>query len=263
MRTCLGLAAVLGLAASAGWAVDWKSLKPQGYLSDFAGVVDPASKAHLDAYAADLERATGAQIAFVTLPTLAGEPVDDVARTIARAWGVGQKNQDNGVLLLLAIRDRRSRLEVGTALQSVLPAAEDRRILTEMRPALRAEHYGEALMAAAETVGSAIAQARHAKLSVALPRRMRPTFLNSVPWPLVAGLALEVGFLAFLVFWALRREGGGGRAFRPASALVAVPPLVLVSGTQSGGGFGSYDSSDSFGGFGDGDCGGRGASSDW
>jgi len=263
MRKCLGLGAALWLAASAGWAVDWKSLKPRGYVSDFAGVVDPASQAHLEAYAADLRRATGAEIALVTIPSLQGEPVADVARTIARAWGVGQKGANNGILLLLAIHDRRSRLEVGYGLESVLPSSLDERVLSQMRPALRAQQYGEAMMAAAEILGGAVARARHIRFAETLPRHMRPTFGNSVPWPVVAGLLGEAGFLGFLVTYALRRAGGGNRAFRPGSAFTTDPSPLLPSGTQSGGGFGSYDSSDSFGGFGGGDFGGGGASSDW
>ncbi|HTX34725.1 MAG TPA: TPM domain-containing protein [Bryobacteraceae bacterium] len=263
MRKCLGLGAVLWLALPAGWAVDWKSLKPLGYVSDFAGVVDPAGKARLEAYAADLQRATGAQIALVTIPSLQGEPVDDVAKAIARAWGVGQKGANHRILLLLAIRDRRSRLEIGSGLESLLPRSLAGSVMQQMRPALRARQYGEALMAAAETLATAVARAQHVRFTDSLPRRLRPTFANSVPWPAVAGLLLELAFLSFLGTYALRRAGGGRCAFRPAQAFAPGPSLVLPTGTQSGGGFGSFDSCDSFGGFGGGDFGGGGASSDW
>ena len=73
-------------------------------------MIDAGSRARLEAYAAAVERSTGAQMALVTIPTLNGEPVDDVANTIYRAWGIGQKGKNEGVLLLLSIRDRRSRL---------------------------------------------------------------------------------------------------------------------------------------------------------
>ncbi len=263
MRKCLGLGAVLWLALPAGWAVDWKSLKPLGYVSDFAGVVDPASKAHLEAYAADLRRATGTQIALVTIPSLQGEPVNDVARTILRAWGVGEKGANNGILLLLAIHERRSRLAIGYGLESVLPRSLDGSVLEQMRPALRARQYGEAMMAAAETLATAVARAKHVRFTGSLPRHLRPTLSNSVPWPAVAGLLLELGFLSLLGTYALRRAGGGRCAFRPAHAFTGNSFPVLPTGTQSGGGFGSFDSCDSFGGFGGGDFGGGGASSDW
>ena len=61
------ICACLVLSALPGRAADWKSLKPQGYVSDFAGVIDPRSKAAIESYAARVEQATGAQLAFVTI----------------------------------------------------------------------------------------------------------------------------------------------------------------------------------------------------
>ncbi len=248
MRTCLSLGAALWLAASAGWAVDWKSLQRQGYCSDFAGVVDPASRAHLEAYGAELERATGTQMALVTIPSLAGEPLDDVARAISRGWGVGHPGKDDGILLLVAIGDRRTRLEIGAGLNPLLPADLDGRVMREMRPALRAQNYGEALMAAADTVGAAVARARKVRLDASLPRHMRPTIANSIPWPFVLFGIGELVLLGSLLFLIPRALG-------------------QARGTSSGGGFGSFDSADSFGGFGGGDGSPSGpfggASSDW
>ena len=263
MRKCLGLVAAVCAAASAGWAVDWKILKPQGYVSDFAGVIDSASKARLEDYAANLRASTGAQIALVTIPSLQGEPIEDVANTIARAWGVGQKGENNGVLLLLAIQDRRSRFEIGDGLERILPDGIGGNTLSEMRPALRAQHYGEAMMAAAETLGKAIAQAKQVQFQSGLPRQMRPTAANSVPWIFVVLAILLPFVLAFLLIYAVRRACGGKRAFRPSAVIDSDAPLVLASSAPSGGGFGSPDSSDSFGGFGGGDFGGGGSSGDW
>ena len=78
----------------------------------------PRSKAALEQYCAAVQNSTGAQIALVTLPSLQGEPIEDVANTIFRAWGVGRKGKNDGIMLLLAIGDRRSRLEVGYGLEA-------------------------------------------------------------------------------------------------------------------------------------------------
>ena len=59
MMTWLRVSVLLGLFASAGSAVDWKALKPQGYVSDFARVIDPASKSQLESYCSAVERSTG------------------------------------------------------------------------------------------------------------------------------------------------------------------------------------------------------------
>ena len=212
MKNWLRVSVLLGLFASAGLAVDWKALKPQGYVSDFARVIDPASKAQLEAYCARVERSTGVQMALVTIPSLEGEPIEDVANTIYRAWGVGQKGKNEGILLLLAIGDRRNRLEVGYGLEPILPDGFVGSVLREMRPALRQQQYGEALMAAAETIGTTVAKAKNVSLTAQLPRRVRSTPSDSIPWPLV------IGGIFLLVF--LFRAGG--RAATAAAAEAAV-----------------------------------------
>jgi len=246
MRMCLSLGAALWFAAAASWAVDWKSLKPAGYVSDFARVVDSASRARLESYAAEVERVTGAHIALVTIPSLEGEPLEDVASSLARGWGI-ENEKNGGVLLLLAMADRRSRLEIGEGLKPVLPADLASKVRWEMSPALRAHHYGEAMMAAAETLGGAIAQARHVPLTARLPRRLRPTMGNTFVWIFALFLFGELLVLAAVLF--------------------AYPAILRrAMGAQTGGGFGAFDSGDSFGGFG-GSVGARsgsfGAASQW
>src|SRR4249919_887987 len=108
MKKLLRLCCALAVSLGPGFAVDWKALKPQGYVSDFAGVIDAASKAELENYCARVQQQTGAEMALVTIRSLEQEPVDDVANTIYRAWGVGKKGKDEGILLLLAVGDRRS-----------------------------------------------------------------------------------------------------------------------------------------------------------
>ena len=253
----------LVIFASAGWAVDWTAYKPEGFVSDFAKVIDPASKSQLEAYSATVQRATGVQMALVTIPSLEGEPIEDVANTIARAWGVGQKGKNEGILLLLAIQDRKSRLEIGYGLEPILPDGLAGSVLREMRPALRQQAYGEAMRAAASTLGTTIANAKHVALNATLPRRIQPTTTDSIPWPIIVG-----GL--FLLIWLMRAGGprGYGGSGRGGGFL---PGLILGNmmgrstwGSRGSGGFGGYDSGDGgFGGFGGGDFGGGGASSDW
>lgn len=261
MTKCARLGALVALWAWSAGAVEWKALKPQGYVSDFGRAVDPASRQRLEVYLAAVERSTGAQIALVTIPSLDGEPIEDVANTLFRAWGVGQKGKNEGILLLLALRDRRSRLEIGYGLEPILPDGLDGRVLREMRPALRQQRYGEALVAAADTLGGTIAAAKHVSLTVPLQRRIRPAPTDSIPWPLLIGGL----FLLVLLF---RRggppgySGGGGGGFLTGMILGSMMNRGSWGGRGSGG-FGGSDSGDGFGGFGGGDSGGGGASSDW
>ena len=257
LRACAAFVCCSALA----FAVDWKALKPEGYVSDFARVVDPQSKAALEQYCARVEQATGAQIALVTLRTLEGEPVEDVANTIFRAWGVGQKGKNEGIMLLLAVGDRKSRLEVGYGLEPILPDGLDGSILREMTPALRQAQYGEAMMAAAQTIGSTIARSKNVSLDAQLPRRVRRSTRDSIPWPLLLGGL----FLLIMLMRAAGRGGrGGGGGFWTGLIL---GNIMSGMGGRGGGGFGGFDSGGGggggFGGFGGGDSGGGGASGGW
>ncbi len=258
--------AAISLLVSFAWAVDFTALKPEGYVSDFARVLEPAARSQLERYCAVLERSTGAQIALVTLPTLHGEPVEDVANALFRKWGIGQKGKDEGILLLLVIADRRSRLEIGYGLEPIIPDGYAGSILRAMRPALREQRYSDALMTAAQELGNRIAQAKGVSLDAPLPVRRRQRQESRFPvWLLLGGLG---------VFWALSLAVGGGRrgrrSYRGSDMGGLLPGLLIghvlgrsMDFRRGGGGFGGFDSGDSFGGFGGGDSGGGGASSSW
>ena len=206
MKKWLRLGFGLALVASAGLAVDWKTryAKPEGYLSYFAGVIDAGSKSQLEAYGRIVEQSTGAQMAFVTIPSLETEPIEDVANTLFRAWGVGQKGKNEGILLLLSVGDCKSRLEVGYGLEPILPDGLAGDILRSMRTALRQEDYGDAMMAAAQTMGDAIAKAKNVRLLAHLPpRRTRPVTSDGFPWPVLIGIF-------FLFSWLMRFVGPRG-----------------------------------------------------
>ena len=242
------------------FALDLTTLTPQGYVSDFARVVDPQTRLQIENYARRVEQATGAQIALVTLPTLDAEPVEDVANALFRRWGIGQKGKDEGLLLLLVIRDRRSRLEVGRGLEGVITDGTAGTVLREMRPSLREQRYGEALLTAAHELGARIAQSKNVTIpeepAVQQRRRERPTEAP-LPWPVLLG-----GGLLLLWIMSMGRRGYGGGGFLPGIILGNMMSRHSGGGSTHGG-FGGYDSGDSFGGFGGGDSGGGGASSDW
>ncbi|MGH9626921.1 MAG: TPM domain-containing protein [Bryobacteraceae bacterium] len=262
-RTLRCLTAFLLLVGAAA-GLDLSQLKPQGYVSDFAGVIDPASRGQIESYATRLEAATGVQMAFVTLKSLEGDPIEDVAVRLFEQWGIGKKGKDEGLLLLLSIGDRRSRLEVGYGLEPVITDGTSGSILREMRPALRGENYGEAFMIAAQELGSRIASAKGVNIGEQ-PQRRRPRESpgRGIPWPvLIGGLVL--------LFWILG-SGGGGRRGRGGGGGI-LPWLLLggmmggrghYGGRSGGGGFGGYNSGGGFGGFGGGLSGGGGASGSW
>jgi len=266
MKSSFRLAVILLCTAASARAVDWKALKPQGYVSDFAHVIDPQSRAAIDAYAASVQKATGAELAFVTVRSLEGEPIEDVANDLFHAWGIGKKGEDNGALVLLAIADRKSRLEVGGGLGGAVPDGMAGLLLDDMRPALRQSQYGQAFLAAAVRLGTTIAQSK----GVTIPEptvqyRVPPAPRDNIPWGLIF---LGIFFLLLLLRGGSNRRGGpgGGGGFWTGLLLGSILNSGRGGYGGGGGGFGGFDSGGSgggFGGFGGGDSGGGGASSGW
>lgn len=244
-------------------ARDWKALKPQGYVSDFANVIDATSKAALEDYCGRVERATGAQLAFVTIEDLEGDSIEDAAADIYRGFGIGKKGQDNGVLLLLVSGNHRFRLEVGNGLEGILPDGMDGQILLEMRPALRANQYGQALLYAAQRVGTVIGQDKGVTIpgAVPIPRRttVRESPARGLPWPLILG--------AIAIFFLFTRGGGRGGGGGLWTGMILGSMMNSGGRGYGGRGYGGFGGSDGggggFGGFGGGSSGGGGASSDW
>src|SRR5204863_4250413 len=133
-----------------------------------------------------VEQSTGAQIALVTIPSLQGEPIEDVANSIFRAWGVGQKGKNEGIMLLLAVNDRRNRIEVGYGLEPILPDGFVGSVLREMRPALQEGNYASALQAGATEIGQHIAESKGVTIERTMPRRAPPARPDvSIPGPLI------------------------------------------------------------------------------
>jgi uncharacterized protein len=244
-------------------ALDLASLQPKGYINDYAGVLDSATHADLERYAATVERSTGAEIAVVTLRSLDGQPIEDVTYDLFRRWKIGKRGADDGLLLLISIGDRRTRLEVGRGLEGAIPDGMAGMMLDRMRPALRQQQYAEALGTALHVLGERVA----AEKGVAIDTQQRPRRRVSdqpaaeIPWPMLL-------FGVFLLFWLVggggrgRRRRGGGGGFIPGLILGHMMNRSMYGGYGRGG-FGGYDSGDSFGGFGGGDTGGGGASSNW
>src|SRR6202020_2348839 len=140
---CLTLILLVSSAAS---AEKTDQLKPQGYVNDFAGVLSAPAKAQLTALCGKVQQKTGAQIAVVTVKSLDGQAVEDYTVDLATKWGVGPKQSASGVMILYAIDDRKSRVEVGYGLEPILPDGKVGGFMREAVPMLRDNDYGGALL---------------------------------------------------------------------------------------------------------------------
>ena len=93
----------------------------KGRINDYAGMLSPAAVRSLEQKLAAFEQETTNQVVLLTVPSLEGDVIESFAIRVAEAWKIGQKDKSNGVLLILAKKERKIRIEVGTGLQGVLP----------------------------------------------------------------------------------------------------------------------------------------------
>jgi uncharacterized membrane protein YgcG len=126
------------LTALLNFKIDQPVVDRQNFLS-------PETRGQVAASVRHLRTAAGAQLAVVLIDSTQGEPIEELTHRLATTWKGGRRGHNDGLLLLLAVGDRKSRLEVGSGLQSQLPDSAAQKLLDGMRPALREKDYGTAL----------------------------------------------------------------------------------------------------------------------
>jgi uncharacterized protein len=239
---------LLGLPNSLGG----RSLpSPVGHVNDFAGVVDERTRGTMEALIAAVGEKTGAEIAVVTIPTI--EPygsIEEYSIDLATQWGVGKKGEDNGIVLLLAMKERRMRIEVGYGLEDVIPDGlagqiQDKSII----PAFRAGDYGTGLLRGVEAVAGIIAKKYNVDLGSFNLEESRQYTRSFSP---------GLGFMIFIVLIAI--FFGGGRFLWPLLFLGAMSGGRIYRGGFGSGGSSFGGSGGGFSGFGGGGFGGGGSS---
>ena len=124
-----------------------------GRVVDKADLIAPEMEQALAERLALLERRTTDQFVIVTVPTLGGRDIADYSRDLGKSWGIGRKDEDNGVLLVVAPNERRVRIAVGYGLESTLTNARAQAIIDErLLPAFRAGDYEDAIVGGAERI---------------------------------------------------------------------------------------------------------------
>jgi uncharacterized protein len=240
-HTLLYVLLLLSLLSGAVLADEPKFPPLTGRVVDDAGILTDSTRAALTDMLARHERATGNQVVVVTLRDLQGYTIEDFGYQLGRKWGIGQKEKNNGVLLLVAPKEHKVRIEVGYGLEGTLTDAVSRTIIEEeILPAFRRGDYNGGVLAGTASIltrlgGSAVTSTRSGT--------GRGSSYDSPTW----FVALWLFALCFVwvrnVFFDGGSWGGGG----------FVSGDDLYGGGGSGGGFSG----------GGGSFGGGGASGGW
>ena len=217
------------------------------YAQDYGNVLSRETEGRINRLSTDLQARTRAQIAVVTIPSLEGEAIEEYSLALFRQWGIGDRKLNNGVLILFAVAEKKSRIEVGYGLEGALPDAKTGRILDEfIRPGIEAGDYNAALMngylAVVQEVAKEYSQQLKTTQRTSPKKRSAASDFDSLPgW---VQILIGVGLILFLLFdWFVL----GGFFTR----------LFFMFAGRGGGGRGGGGSDDGFGG---GSGGGGGAS---
>jgi uncharacterized protein len=230
---------------------------PQGFVSDFANIIDPSTSRTLTNIIKELKEKTGAEIAIVTVETTQPLTAFDYAMKITETWKPGTKGKDNGIVFLVAIKDRKVRIATGYGIEGALPdgkvgAIQDQYIV----PQFKQGNYSQGILAATQAMAYEIAKEYGVTLS-------------GLPTPRPSHQETPTDFLSMLIilFIILIILSSFSRGFHSPNARYRGGRYGRYGGGgYGGGGFGGGGfggSGGDFGGFGGGGFGGGGAERDW
>ncbi len=259
---------------------------PTGFVNDFAGVLNQGARQQLEGRLQAYARETTTEIAIAILPSLAGRTIEETSVRLFEQWRIGKPDKNNGILIVVAVSDRRVRIEVGYGLEGKVPDAQAGRIIRDIiTPRFRQGDYAGGLTAAVDELARLIGAPPVASTqTVPPPRRSSPNawFIGEVLFFLtivgagvwgsrprcprcgsilrrdVARHVVLSGIPSIQVRYACPRCGYNDLRVEHTGSTV-----YWGGGGWSSGGFGFGGGGGGFGGFGGGSSGGGGASGSW
>ncbi len=257
---------------------------PTGYVNDYANAIDDQTQARMERILTSLKEKADIEFAVVTVPTTGGQDIFNYSLAVARGWKIGSpEGEKKGLLLLVAIEDRKYQIQVSRHLEGDLPDGLVGEAGRRMREPFRAKNYSKGLMDAVQTFIATIGEQRgftfeEVDRAYAYKQAARPTGggRRRQGGGIGLGACCLIAIVIIIIISMLGgrrggRGGGGGGGLLNALLLANVLSSVASSsrggssgwGGGGGSGWGGGDSG-GFGGFGGGgDFGGGGAGGDW
>jgi uncharacterized protein len=211
--------------------------KLTGRVVDAANLLSPEQEAQLTQLSADIQKGTSRQFVVATIPDLQDYPIEDYGYKLGRYWQIGQTQANNGIILIVAPKEHRVRIEVGYGLEPIMTDALSSTIVEgTIVPRFKANDMAGGIMAGAAAIGEQMklpleaGEARATQLVTAKPKHSSSG--GGIPFVLIFWIIV----IAFVILSRLRR-GTSGRRFRR-----GIAPVVLWGpglGGGSGGGWGS------------------------
>ena len=246
------------------------SLKPTGYVNDFAHVLSPSMAAALEQRAGLLNQALGVQVAMVTVDSTGGDGAFNYSYSLAQSWGVGSKvaqngqDRDTGILIFVAVKDHTYFTQVGYGLEPYITDGDVGTWMRDLLPQLRSADFGGVFGGMLGQIQTTLA----ARMPGAAARLSQLPAAQSLPQEQGPPPGSAIGMVVFLlIIWVLGALASRGRGTMGGWLW----PLLLLNMMNQGGGYrgggwgGGFGGGGGggFGGFGGGGFGGGGAGGSW
>jgi len=221
--------------------------KPVGAINDFAGVIQAQYKQSMNSLALEVLEKTGTSVVVATFKSIGDNDPAGFASRLYETWGIGKKGEDKGVLILLAVKERRVRIETGYGVEGILPDGLVGEILDKyVVPFLKTDDYGKGLSNAMIAVSTIVARDANVSLTGKTPVYKPSTRRTDRGGNLFT-------LILFVIIITMLLSTKQGRRMLPFLILL----LLMGGGGRGTGGFGGFGGG--FGGFGGGMSGGGGA----
>ncbi|MBI5228363.1 TPM domain-containing protein [Candidatus Micrarchaeota archaeon] len=217
-----------------------------GYVNDYANIIDSSTELELEQMISDFEKNNSVEIAVVTVSDLQGTDIETYAVELFKKWGIGKKKEDNGVLLLIAVKERKVRIEVGYGLEYILTDLKTKEVIDNVIvPDFKEENYDDGIYYGVLAITQIIEDGNYS------PSLVKAQNNDFEIWSTIC-LTFVIIFIIILIIWKFGSGFGGSEGGGH------------YGGGRSGGSGGGWSSGgSSSGGFGGGRSGGGGSSGGW
>jgi len=212
---------IVGLFSSVTFAAEYPEPSREFYVNDYANVLDQATEDYINSYSNALENATDAQIVVVALPDLEEEILEEYSLGLLREWGIGDAKKNNGVLILLDVGGRQSRIEIGYGLEGALPDGKTGRIQDQfMVPHFKEGDYNTGILEGYKAILNEVSKEYGYDSPVGEEYEVQEEAKSNPILNIIIGIVvlfliildfrLTGGMFTFLILRSIGRGGGGG-----------------------------------------------------
>lgn len=235
------------------------------YINDYIDLVDTSTKEKIVSIGKELEDKTGAQAIIVIVDTIENDTIANYSNKLFRAWGIGEEDKDNGLLILLALEDRTYRVEVGRGLEGAIPDLLSSKVMdNEAKPYFQNDDYSTGLLNSYSYFADLIAEEYGTTLdksqNISLPQ---DNYVSNNDRGLLGNIISNFSSFIVIGFILLDLIFNRGRITSTILKLLFISSGRGPRGGGGGGGFGGGSSGGGFGSFGGGSSNGGGSSGKW